>query len=220
MVNAVNMPNLDENTLKEIGPYLKLAETLGKFAGQAGPTQPDAFRVEYVGAVGDLDTTLVTRSALKGYLETGGTSGSANYLNAPSLAEDRGIRLTESRPAEESDYTDLLTVIVGNDKESIHISGTFFGSQPRIVRIDEHNIDAYPDGNLLIFENNDTPGVVGALGQLLGKAGINIANMSLSRNQVGGQALSILNVDSAISDEVIAEILKVEGIQSAKSVEL
>ncbi|MDF2375644.1 MAG: phosphoglycerate dehydrogenase [Verrucomicrobiales bacterium] len=220
VVNAVNMPNLDENTLKEIGPYLKLAETLGKFAGQAGPTQPDAFRVEYVGAVGDLDTTLVTRSALKGYLETGGTSGSANYLNAPSLAEDRGIRLTESRPAEESDYTDLLTVIVGNDKESIHISGTFFGSQPRIVRIDEHNIDAYPDGNLLIFENNDTPGVVGALGQLLGKAGINIANMSLSRNQVGGQALSILNVDSAISDEVIAEILKVEGIQSAKSVEL
>jgi D-3-phosphoglycerate dehydrogenase len=220
VVNAINMPNLDEDTLKEIGPYLTLAETLGKFASQIGPKQPDSFRIDYVGTVSDIDTTLVTRSALKGYLEAGSTSGSANYLNAPSLAEDRGLRVTESRPTESCEYTDLLTVTVGNNEESVALSGTFFGSQARLVRIQDHTIDVNPEGTLLIFENTDAPGVVGALGQVLGQNGINIANMSLSRNQVGGKALSILNLDSAVSEEVIEQILGIEGIQSATTVEL
>lgn len=220
VVNAINMPNLDEDTLKEIGPYLSLAETLGKFASQVGPKQPDSFRVDYVGTVSDIDTTLVTRSALKGYLEDGLTSGSANYLNAPALAEDRGLQVTESRPTEACDYTDLLSVKVGNDDDSVILAGTFFGNQPRLVRIRDHSIDVNPEGCLLIFENTDAPGVVGALGQILGKHGINIANMSLSRTQVGGKALSVLNVDTEIGEEVIEEILDVEGIQSARSVVL
>lgn len=220
VVNAINMPNLDEDTLKEIGPYLSLAEVLGKMASQIGPAQPDAFRVDYVGTVSDIDTTLVTRSALKGYLETGSTSGSANYLNAPSLAEDRGMRVTESRPAETCEFTDLLTITVSSGDESMSLSGTFFGSQPRLVKIQEHNIDASPEGHLLVFENSDSPGVVGALGQLLGAKGINIASMALSRNKIGGEAISILNIDSAADEPLIAEILKLDGIKSAQSVEL
>ena len=109
---------------------------------------------------------------------------------------------------------------VGSGKEELALSGTFFGSQPRLVKIQEHNIDASPAGHLLIFENTDAPGVVGALGQLLGAKGINIASMNLSRNQVGGQALSILNLDSAADESVIQEILKIDGIQSARAVEL
>ncbi len=220
VVNAINMPNLDEDTLKEIGPYLSLAEVLGKMASQIGPAQPDSFRIDYVGTVSDIDTTLVTRSALKGYLETGLTSGSANYLNAPSLAEDRGMRVTESRPAEVCEFTDLLTITVSSGADSMSLSGTFFGTRPRLVKIQEHNIDACPAGHLLVFENTDSPGVVGALGQLLGAKGINIASMALGRNEVGGKALSILNIDSAATEDVIAEILKIDGIQSAQAVEL
>ena len=162
----------------------------------------------------------MTRSALKGFLETGSTSGSANYLNATSLAEGRGIRVTESRPAEDCEFTDLITVTVGNAKENVIVAGTFFGSQPRIVKIQEHNIDASPEGNLLIFENTDPPGVVGAIGRVLGEGNINIANMSLSRNKVGGQALSILNVDSAVDAATLKKIEAIPGIQSATTVVL
>jgi len=220
VVNAINMPNLDEDTLKEIGPYLSLAETMGKLGNQLAPNQPDFFRIEYNGKVSDIDTTLITRSSLKGYLEAGTTEGSANYLNAPSLAEDRGIRVVESRPAEDCEFTDLITVVVGNEKEQVAVSGTFFGAQARIVRVNEHNIDVTPEGSLLIFENTDAPGVVGAIGQVLGANGINIANMSLSRNKVGGQALSILNVDSKIDQAAIDGILGIDGIQSASTVDL
>ena len=220
VINAVNMPNLDESTLKLIGPYLSLSEVLGKFISQIAPNQSDVFRIEYTGKVSDIDTTLVTRSALKGYLETGSTSGSANYLNAPSLAEGRGIRVTESRPAETCEFTDLITLTVGNAKEQVTVAGTFFGSQPRIVKIQEHNIDATPEGHLLIFENTDSPGVVGAIGRVLGEGKINIANMTLSRNKVGGQALSILNVDSAVDAATLAKILAIPGIQTATTVVL
>ncbi|MAS96206.1 MAG: phosphoglycerate dehydrogenase [Verrucomicrobiales bacterium] len=221
VINAVNMPNLDESTLKEIGPYMSLSETMAKLLSQIAPNQPDFFRIEYSGKVSDIDTTLVTRSALKGYLETGGTSGSTNYLNAPSIAEERGIRVTESRPAETCDFTDLITITVGNDSEQVAVAGTFFGPQPRIVKVREHNIDATPEGHLLIIENSDSPGVVGALGKVLGESDINIANMSLSRrSQRGGQALSILNVDSAVSEEVLEKIIEIDGINSAKTVQL
>lgn len=220
VINAVNMPNLDESTLKLIGPYLSLSEVLGKLVSQIAPKQADLFRIEYTGKVSEVDTTLVTRSALKGFLETGSTSGSANYLNATTLAEGRGIRVTESRPADPCEFTDLITVTVGNDKEKTTVAGTFFGSQPRIVKIQEHNIDATPEGNLLIFANTDAPGVVGAIGRVLGEEGINIANMSLSRNKVGGEALSILNVDSIVEDQTLEKIGAIPGIQRATTVVL
>ena len=220
VVNAVNMPNLDEATLKQIGPHLGLAEVLGKLVSQIAPHQSDVFRIDYVGKVAEIDTTLVTRSALKGFLETGSTPGSANYLNAPSLAEGRGIRVTESRPTEECEFTDLITVSVGNDKERATVSGTFFGSEPRVVRIDDHHLDATPQGHLLICTNSDAPGFVGAIGRVLGEAEVNIANMSLSRNRVGGRALSVLNVDSAVDGPTMEKILAIPGIQSATTVVL
>jgi len=220
VVNAVNMPNLDEATLREIGPYLVLAEVMGKLVGQIAPHQPDLFRIEYNGKVSDIDTTLVTRSALKGFLEVGSTSGSANYLNAPSLAEGRGIRVTESRPADICEFTDLLTLTIGNSKETASVAATFFGSEPRIVQFQEHRIDATPAGNLLLLENTDSPGIVGAVGRVLGESKINIASMSLSRNQVGGKALSILNLDSQVDKATLAQLEAIPGIQSATTVEL
>lgn len=220
VVNAVNMPNLDEATLREIGPYLGLAEVMGKLVGQIAPHQPDVFRIEYNGKVSDIDTTLVTRSALKGFLEVGATSGSANYLNAPSIAEGRGIRVTESRPADVCEFTDLVTLTIGNSKETASVAATFFGSEPRIVQFQEHRIEATPAGNLLLLENTDSPGIVGAVGRVLGESKINIASMSLSRNQVGGKALSILNLDSQVDKKTLAQLEAIPGIQSATTVEL
>jgi len=220
VLNAINMPNLDEETIKEIGPYLDLAEVIGKLACQLAPKQPDVIRIDYSGKVAEIDTTLITRSALKGYLDVGSTSGSANYLNATSLAEGRGLRVTESRPGVASEFTDLIEVSVGNENETTTVAGTFFGSQPRLVKIRERHVEASPKGHLLLLENSDEPGIVGAVGQILSESGINIASMSLSRNKVGGSAMSVINLDSGVCDELIAKIEAIDGIQDAKSVEL
>ncbi len=220
VVNAVNMPNLDEKTLKTVGPYLELAELLGKFVGQLGPNPPESFRIDYVGKVAEMDTTLISRAALKGFLEVGATPGSANYLNAPSLAEARGLRITESRPSEDSEFTDLIRVIAGNESAKFVVAGTFFGNQPRLVRIDEYTLDASPFGDLLIFKNTDSPGVVGAIGRILGEANVNIANMSLARYHGGGKALSVLNIDSAIDPNTLDKIRAIPGIKSAITVRM
>lgn len=221
VVNAVNMPNIDEETLSEIGSYLDLAEMLGKLAAQVGPKQPTVFRINYSGKVSGVDTTLVTRSALKGYLEVGASSGAVNYLNAPAMAEDRGMRVTESRPAETGEFTDLIEVVVGCDGDKgTEVAGTFFGTQPRIVKIRNRFVEAEPKGHLLLLENTDAPGMVGQVGLLLGEHQINIASMSLSRNQIGGRALSVLNLDSAADESILAKLEEIDGIHEAKAVSL
>lgn len=220
VVNAVNMPNIDEKTLAEIGPYLKLVETLGKLAAQIAPAQPAFFRIEYSGKVADVDTTLITRSGLKGYLEVGAGEGSANYLNAPTIAEGRGIRVTESRPGEDCEFTDLITVTVGNEGDQCSVAGTFFGAKPRIVKLGGRIVEVMPEGTLLLFENTDAPGMIGHVGKWLGDHGVNIASMSLGRDQSGGTAISVLNLDSAPGEEVVKGLLKIQGIHDARLVTL
>ena len=147
-------------------------------------------------------------------------SGSANYLNAPSLAEGRGMRVTETRPAGPAEFTDLIEVVVGSGKESVSVAGTFFGSQPRIVKLRGRYVEAAPEGCLLLLENEDAPGMVGAVGVMLGEHRINIASMSLSRNNAGGRALSVLNLDSTPDDALLAKLEEIDGITEAKALSL
>ncbi len=220
VVNSVNMPNIDEKTMSEIGPYLHLAEVLGKLLAQLAPKQPEFFRINYNGKVSDLDTTLITRSGLKGFLQFASGGDVVNVINAPNFAENRGVRVTESRLAEPSEFTDLIEVETGNDGETVAVAGTFFGNQPRIVKVLDRFVEASPEGQLLVLENTDTPGIIGSLGKVLGDAGINIASMSLSRNKVGGHAISILNLDSAPEDKLLEELVALDGIHQAKSIAL
>jgi len=220
VVNSINTPNIDEKTIEEIGPYLDLAEALGKLISQIAPQQPDFFRINYSGKVGDVDTTLITRSALKGFLEASSGETVVNTLNAPGFAETRGIRVTESRLPTPCEFTDLIAVETGNDSETSTAAGTFFGNQPRIVKIREHFVEASPQGDLLMLENVDSPGVVGHVGETLGKHKVNIASMSLSRNKVGGRALSVLNLDSAPEAALLADLEAHEGIHEARAISL
>lgn len=220
VVNAVNMPNIDEKTLSEIGAYLKLAETLGRLSAQVAPAQPSFFRINYSGKVAEVDTTLIARSALKGYLEVGAGEGSVNYLNAPTMAESRGMRVTESRAGEACEFTDLIEVAVGNEQDETKVAGTFFGSLPRIVKLGDRFVEVTPEGCLLLFENTDAPGMIGQVGKWLGDHGVNIASMSLGRDQSGGTAISVLNLDSAPSPEIVQGLLKIPGIHDARLVTL
>jgi D-3-phosphoglycerate dehydrogenase / 2-oxoglutarate reductase len=217
--NAVNMPNLDAKTLVIIGPHLQFGEKLGRFLSQIAPKRVDTLNINYSGKVNEVDTTAITRAVLKGFLQIAGGI-EVNEVNAPSLAESLGLKVTESRLSAPGDYTDLLELSATAEGKSISVGGAFFGATPRIVSVNSRPVEARPQGVLLVLENTDRPGMVGRIGTLLGDHGVNIATMSLSRNQAGGRALTVLNLDTAPGPDLLAKIRASEDIHSAQVIQL
>lgn len=220
VVNAVNMPNVDPKTLAEIGPFLRFGEILGRLISQIAPARSEFVRVNYSGNLVKIDTTLVSRGVLKGFLERPIGADQVNLINAVGTAENLGLRFTESRLPEPTEFTDLIEVQVGNNESTAVISGSFFGGDPRIVKINGRRVEAAPDGTLLLIENDDRPGMIGAYGTILGKHQVNIANMSLSRNVEGGTALTLLTLDSIPNADVLKELEKVPGVKRVYCMEL
>jgi len=217
--NAVNMPNLDAKTLAIIGPHLRFGEKLGRFLSQIAPKRADSLNINYSGKVNEADTTAITRAALKGFLQIAGGS-EVNEVNAPAFAETLGLKVTESRLSAPGDYTDMLELSAVAEGKTVSVGGAFFGATPRIISINSRPVEARPHGVLLVLENTDRPGMVGRIGTLLGDHGVNIATMSLSRNQAGGTALTVLNLDTALSEELLSEVRASEDIHSAQVVQL
>ena len=217
--NAVNMPNLDAKTLAIIGPHLRFGEKLGRFLSQIAPKRADSLNINYSGKVNEADTTAITRAVLKGFLQIAGGK-EINEVNAPAFAETLGLKVTESRLSAPGDYTDMLEISAVAEGKTVSVGGAFFGATPRIVSINSRPVEARPHGVLLVLENTDRPGMVGRIGTLLGDHGVNIATMSLSRNQAGGMALTVLNLDTAPSEELLTEVRASEDIHSAQVIEL
>lgn len=217
--NAVNAPSVDAKTLAVLGPYLQLGEGLGRFVAQLAPKRCGTLRVVFSGKARDVETSPVTRSILKGFLAHI-CGDEVNEINAPALAANLGLSVVESRVSDSGDFTDLVTVTAEDSNASASVSGTFFGSKPRVVVVNGRYVEAQPEGVLLVLENKDRPGIVGHIGTLLGKHKVNIASMSLGRDQAGGTALTILNLDSAPSEDVIAELQKDPDIAGARVLRL
>jgi D-3-phosphoglycerate dehydrogenase / 2-oxoglutarate reductase len=217
--NAVNMPNLDAKTLAVIGPHLRFGEKLGRFLSQVAPKRVETLNINYSGKVNEVDTTTITRTVLKGFLQIAG-GNEVNEVNAPAFAESLGLKVTETRLSAVGDYTDLLELSATADGKTVSVGGAFFGATPRIVSINSRPVEARPHGVLLVLENTDRPGMVGRIGTLLGDHGVNIATMSLSRNQAGGRALTVLNLDTAPDPELLAKICASDDIHSAQVIEL
>jgi D-3-phosphoglycerate dehydrogenase len=217
--NAVNMPNLDAKTLAIIGPHLRFGEKLGRFLSQITPKRVDSLNINYSGKVNEADTTAITRAVLKGFLQIAGGS-EVNEVNAPAFAETLGLKVTESRLSAPGDYTDMLELSAMAEGKTVSVGGAFFGATPRIVSINSRPVEARPHGVVLVLENTDRPGMVGRIGMLLGDHGVNIATMSLSRNQAGGTALTVLNLDTAPNEELLSEIRASEDIHSAQVIQL
>lgn len=217
--NAINLPTLDAKTLAIVGPHLRFGEKLGRFLSQISPKRVDNLHINYSGKVNEVDTTAITRSILKGFLQLAGGED-VNQVNAPAFAETLGLTVTESRLSAPGDYTDLLELTAEAEGKRLSVAGAFFGATPRIVSINSRPVEARPQGVVLVLENTDRPGIVGRIGTLLGEHGVNIATMSLSRNQAGGRALTVLNLDTAPSEELLAAITASEDIQSAQIVRL
>ena len=219
--NAVNMPSVDAKVLAALQPFLTFGEKMGRFLAQIAPRRIERLNIEFCGKATELETGPITRAILKGFLE-GAEGGEVNYVNAPSIAEQLGIQVSEVKSTEPIDYAELINVRALVDGQTASVAGTFYGSpnNPRIVRINEMPVEAVPQGVLFVMSNKDRPGVVGWIGTIMGKAGINIASMSLGRDKVGGQALTVVNLDSAPSDDTLAAIRKDKDVLDVKVVKL
>jgi D-3-phosphoglycerate dehydrogenase len=217
--NAVNVPNIDAKMLAVLGPAFELCERLGRFLGQIAPNRVETLRVRFCGKIGEHDLTPMTRAALTGFLRRiGGTE--VNQVNAPSLAASLGLNVIESRHSEPGEFTEWIEAAVECGDTTLSVRGTFFGNKPRIVMINGRFVEAVPSGVILLLENRDRPGIVGQVGTLLGEHQINIAAMSLGRDQIGGEALTILNLDSRPTDSLLQALREDPDIVSAKVIEL
>lgn len=216
---AVNMPAIDAAVYAALKPYLVLGEKIGRLQAQLRASRVEAVEITYSGDVADMDVRPVTRAILKGLLEPV-MKESVNFVNAPVLAEQRGIKVVESKVEAPADYTDLITVTVTTDTGRHAIAGTKFGSKDiRIVDIEGFRVDVEPTGRALMARHHDQPGMIGKVGTLLGNNGVNIAGMQVGRHEKRGLALMILTVDDPIPDPLLEELLKVEGMDNARPIE-
>lgn len=218
--NAVNMPNLDSRTLESVGPYLDLANALGKLVSKIAPTQCDSIQVSYLGPVSELDTELITRMVLTGYLSSAAHDAQVNLVNAPAVAKSLGLQVTKSTVALATNCTELIEVVAIKGSELCRVAGTFYGKSARIVHISGHNVETNPQGRFLFVENDDRPGMVGIIGSSLGNAGVNIANMALSRTAGESRAVTVIEVDTEPATALLDSLRKTPGIIRVLSFEL
>lgn len=218
--NAVNMPSVDAATLKQLGPFLELGAKLGTLAQQLSPGRVSCLRITYFGSLVDLDANPVTRSVQRGFLRR--ISGEeVNFVNAPVLMQRLGVQVEATKSSEEADFTELIQV-EAEGQERVTVAGTLLGKSlsARLVKIDGREVEASPTGYLLILENQDQPGIVGHLGGVMGRAGVNIAAMSLSRLEAGGTALTVVNLDSDPGPAAMAELCQHQAVRNARLVRL
>lgn len=220
IVNAVNVPSLDAETREKLQPLLFLAERLGRFQSQFVQGSPTAIDIEYEGDIGVTDTYPITAAVLQGFLAP--LVEHVNEVSAPFLLQEHGIQYSETRSPKPSGYAFSLSVTVTAGEEDHRISGTLFGpdKDPRICVIDHTRVDVRPENYILVCFNEDRPLIIGRVATIIGEAGVNIADMTLGRDERGGRASTVLNLDDALPVEALDRIRKVPYVTGARLVKL
>ena len=205
---AVNFGTLDNKTLASLRGGLNVAYRLGMLAAQLDLGTIKTCKMKYKGEIAKKDTSLISTSFAAG-LMTACMEEDVNIVSAASLLSDRGIELIEEKSQEIGEFSSIITAEIIGEDDMVTISGTLFGnSMPRLVMINGFRLESFLDGNLLIFDHKDQPGVVGAIGTAFGKQGINISSMSLGRgeNKPGGEAVAVLAIDGEPTSASLEEI--------------
>lgn len=217
--NAVNFPSLSGEALRYLQPYISLAEKIGSLEGQLGGEWPQAVSLEYRGEITQRNLSAVTNSFLKGFLACMMSHERVNYVNAPALAKEKGLKIIESKVQEQGSFANLVTVSVTYKDRTRTISGTIFGkNNPRIVQIDNFYLEAVPEGQILVVYNEDKPGVVGNFGTILAKYRINISRMQLGLE--GKDAIAFYNIEGAVNPSIIKELEALPNVKSVKEIRL
>ena len=215
IVNALNMPSVSAEDAKRLGPYMQLAEELGSFAGQITESGLKSVRITYAGAAAEVNVKPLTQIILKSLLQP--LLASVNMVNAPVLAKERDIAVTESRTETVEDYQTLVTIEVETDRRKRSISGSLMaGDRPRIVEIEGVSIETSVTPNMLFVRNDDKPGFIGNLGRTLGDANINIASFDLGRRDAGDEAICVVSVDQRIDEGLLKRIVELPNVVQAR----
>ena len=215
--SAVNMAPVSSATMKVIKPYLNLAERLGCTACSLADGPIDNVTIKYNGEIADVDTKMITIAAIKGMLNPV-MEGNVNYVNAPSLAKERNIKVKEVKEKASEDFANLITITVSAKGKTQTVQGTLFGEEGRIVSINAYRVDVDPHARILICPHINRPGVIGTIGSLLGNANINISGMQVGKTQIAGTSMMVLTIDNDITEDIINQISNIDGIFDTKLV--
>ncbi|MFH7320967.1 phosphoglycerate dehydrogenase [Desulfurivibrio sp. D14AmB] len=220
VVNAINVPSVSAEVLAHVGPYVTLAEMMGALHMQIAKGGVEEINIEYCGDLAEQTTTSITVAFLKG-LFSPILKEAVNYVNAPLIAKERGIRVVESKTERSDDFLNLMSVKVRTDQGENVLAGTVFGKkEPRLVRFNTFRLEALPKGPMLLVYNNDVPGVIGRLATAIGNAGINIARMTVGREQDSGRNIILLNTDNLVARELLEQVRALDNINDAMVLDL
>ncbi len=216
IVNALNMPAVSPEEAPRLTPYMKLAEQLGSFAGQLTETGLQSVTITFGGEVAALNTRPLVQIALQGLLRP--VLETVNMVSAPAVARARNIEVTTVEKESIEGYRTLMTVEVCTERGLREVSGTLFqGSEPRVVSIRGVPMEARLGPHMLYVRNRDRPGLIGALGTLLGDAGLNIATFHLGREKPGGDAVALVEVDQPIPEALLEAVRALPQVLQAKA---
>jgi D-3-phosphoglycerate dehydrogenase len=217
---ALNAPAIGGEALQRMRPLLDLARHLGRLASVLAPGGIRGLGIGYAGGASEGVNALAPYT-LMGLLGAILGDDQVNFVNAPWLAEQRGITVSQHHLARRSDYSEFLEIVLRTDAGQVKLAGALLGDKhPRIVRIDDYHVDVEPRGSLIVIRNRDVPGVIGRVGSLLGDAGLNIAGYHQARQSAGGDALAAVAVDGRVDRDVIARLKALPEITDARVVEL
>jgi len=216
VTNALNMPSISAQEAARVRPWISLAEKLGAFAGQLTDSSIDAVEIIYEGTAAGLNTRALSQALLSGLLRP--TLSEVNMVNAPIIAKERGIRISEVRRDQDGAYEGYIKLGVTTAKQTRSVAGTVFSNnRPRLIQIKGIDMDAEFAPHMLYITNEDKPGFIGKLGTLLGDAGVNIANFNLGRSAPGADAIALLQVDEPVAESVLTEIKKLPLVKQASA---
>jgi D-3-phosphoglycerate dehydrogenase len=206
----VNIPTIGADDLEVLGPFIPLAAKLGRLAMELSSGDVRKLQLEYYGELADYDTRLLTVAALNGAFQ-GRTDQPVNYVNAPVIAAERGIEVVEEQRRSSRDFTNLVAV----SADGARVAGTTIGANERqwLVSALGFELEMELAPRMVVLRYDDVPGVIGRVGTLFGEAGVNIANMAVSRNNQGGKALMALSIDSEAPPELLERLR--EGMDDA-----
>jgi D-3-phosphoglycerate dehydrogenase len=215
ITNAINFPSISAEEAPKLKPFVALAEKLGSFAGQLTESGLNKVQLTYEGAVAQMNTKALTSAALSGLLRP--MLGDVNVVSAPVVAKERGIVIEETTREAAGDYESLITVRVVTDRQSRHVSGTVFADgRPRIVNIKGIRMDAEFGQSMIYITNLDKPGFIGKFSSTMGDAGINIATFHVGRDEPGGNAVALIEIDGELPPDVLARVRALPQVQQAR----
>ena len=213
--NALNSPSVTAEEAPRLKPYIALAEKLGAFAGQLTESALKKIEVTFEGDVAALNTKPLTASAVAGVLKP--MLSEVNIVNAPVIAKERGVSVSETSNDDADAYDSIIRLKLVTEKQERTVSGTVFGPAPRIIEIKGVGMEAGFAPHMLYVTNEDKPGFIGALGQTLGEAGVNIATFNLGRSGPGEDAIALVAVDDPVTDDVLEKVRSLSHVVQAKA---